>query len=57
MHRFPQKSHHSKPLLPVGSFIHRLFPSKRHESWTHVILLLSFGLGFDNKETAETHSD
>jgi hypothetical protein len=33
------------------------FPEKRRESWTHVVLiLLGFGLGFDHKETTETHS-
>jgi hypothetical protein len=36
--------------------IYRLFPPKRHESWTHVILQLGLGLGFDHKEITETYS-
>lgn len=33
------------------------FQSKQNESWTHVNLLLRFGLGFDPKQTTETHGD
>lgn len=32
-------------------------PIKQHESWTHVVLLYAFGLGFDHNETTESHSD
>jgi hypothetical protein len=40
----------------AASYI-RCFPSKQHEFWTHVILLLGFDFGFDCKESTETHSD
>jgi hypothetical protein len=39
-----------------GSLIYRLFLSKQHESWTHVILLLGFGVVFGHKETTETQA-
>jgi hypothetical protein len=57
MHRFPQESHGPISLLRVGSLTYRLFPDKMHESWTHIILLLGFGLDFENKETTETRSN
>jgi hypothetical protein len=56
MHGFPHKPQQSILSLHVGSFIY-CFPSKRHESWMHVTLLPSFGLGFNNNETTETHSN
>jgi hypothetical protein len=50
-------------ILSVQAFTTREQPylysvsQKRQEFWTHVILILSFGLDFDYKETIETHSD
>jgi hypothetical protein len=41
----------------MGSLIYSIFSAKRHESWTHVIYLLGFGLGFDHKETSQTHGN
>jgi hypothetical protein len=42
----------------MGSFIYRLFPAKRQESWMHVILFLcGFDSGFDHKETTETNNE
>jgi hypothetical protein len=32
-------------------------PGKQREPWTCVILMLDFDLGFDHKETSQTHSD
>jgi len=40
MHLFPHESHR--------------FSAKRYDSWTHVILVLVFGLGFDHEEITET---
>jgi hypothetical protein len=57
MHGFPQGTHRYNPLLRVGSLIIVCFLVKLHESWIRVTLLLGFGLGFDHKESTETHSD
>jgi hypothetical protein len=56
MHSFSQESYRSKHLLGVGSLSIVCFPAIRRESWAHVVLLLGVGLGFDHKETTETHS-
>lgn len=32
-------------------------PSKQHKSWTHVVLIIGFDLGFDHKDISDTHSD
>jgi hypothetical protein len=38
IHRFPQESHQSKPLLAWTALCTVCFPAKRHEVWTHVVL-------------------
>jgi hypothetical protein len=42
----PQKS---KPVLRVGQLSIVCFPAKLPDFWTHAILLLNFGLGYDDK--------
>jgi hypothetical protein len=43
-------------LLRMGSLFYPLFPSKPHETWTHVKLSLDFGLAFDETEITENLS-
>jgi hypothetical protein len=55
-HRFPKI--HIIPKVTVHDQLYVVFfPSKRSESWAHVILLLGFGFGFDHNETTEPRSD
>jgi hypothetical protein len=57
MHRFLQEPHRPKTLLRAGGQPYLQPVSRQNVSWARVILLLTFGFGFDHKETTETHSD
>jgi hypothetical protein len=53
------KNHNGPSLFTahVQPYLSSLSRLNRHESWTHVILLLKLGLAFDNKEFGEIQSD
>lgn len=55
MHCFLQESQQSKLLLCVCTALSTVcFLAKWHESCTHIILLLGFGLDADHKEITES---
>jgi hypothetical protein len=55
---FPARITSVQVLTEIGQVLRKVcLPSKPHESWTRVTLLLDFYLRSDQKETTEDHGD